>query len=94
MLTLLACHSHIIHICCIQGMWDLKLALHFVQENIGHLGGDPEKATTISTITTVTGIITTNTNFLSAGDPLWSVGGCHGRSEHDVVPSHQRKRTF
>jgi len=28
-----------------QGMWDLKLALHFVQENIGHLGGDPEKVT-------------------------------------------------
>ena len=76
------------YICCIQGMWDLKLAMHFVQENIGHLGGDPEKATTI------TGIITTNTNFLSAGDPLWSVGGCHGRSEHDVVPSHQRQRTF
>ena len=91
-------------------MWDLKLALHFVQENIGHLGGDPEKATTITTITTITGIITitpsppsppsitdiiaTNTNFLSAGDPLWSVGGCHGRSEPDVVPSHQRQRTF
>ena len=33
-------------------MWDLKLALHFVQENIGHLGGDPEKATTITSIIT------------------------------------------
>ena len=41
-------------------MWDLKLALHFVQENIGHLGGDPEKATTITTITTIIGIITIN----------------------------------
>ena len=35
-------------------MWDLKLALHFVQENIGHLGGDPEKATTITGIITIT----------------------------------------
>ena len=26
-----------------QGMWDLKLALHFIQENIGQLGGDPDK---------------------------------------------------
>ena len=34
-------------------MWDLKLALHFVQENIGHLGGDPEKATTITGIITI-----------------------------------------
>jgi len=28
-----------------QAMWDLKLALHFIQENIGQLGGDPEKVT-------------------------------------------------
>ena len=72
-------------------MWDLRLALQFIQENIAQLGGDPEKAILLSPVFYIFNIVIV---IVIVGDPLWSVCGCDGRPAPDAVSTHQREKTI